>query len=750
MIEPMEEITGYVENIIYRNADNGYTVLDFVVDEFLITCTGLFPTVGEGENLLLRGDYVDHPTYGKQFKAVSYEAVAPTDAASMERYLGSGAIRGIGPKLAARVVKLFGDDTFRIIEEEPERLAEVKGISLNKAMEISDQIVGAKDIRNAMIFLDRFGLHGNKTIKIYNRFGNDIYNVIQSNPYKLADEVAGIGFKTADEIASQVGIKVDSEFRIKGGIMYVLTQGASYGHTYLPIEKLVEMSVDLLKVDQESVEAQIMNLAMEKKLIIKRDVDGNRQIYSRTFYRMEEAIAGMLKELNLTYKVDKADLEKVIRRIEKDGDFQLDELQKDAVIAAMEKGLFVLTGGPGTGKTTTITTMIHIFEEEGYSIFLGAPTGRAAKRMSEATGYEARTIHRMLEVNGRMGDEDDDVTSFAKFERNEDNPLECDVIIIDEMSMVDVSLMYALLKAIAPGTRLILVGDEHQLPSVGPGNVLKDILASGKFPSVTLEKIFRQAQESDIVMNAHKIHQGEHVILDNKSKDFFFLKRDDADTIINVMLTLVRDKMPKYVDAGISEIQVLTPTRKGLIGVERLNTILQRFLNPEAPGKNEWKGDTRLFREGDKVMQIRNDYQLEWEVKGNYNITIEKGLGVFNGDVGIIKEINDWSKSVTVEFEEGRQVVYPFANLDELELAYAITIHKSQGSEYPAVVMPIMDGPKMLMNRNILYTAITRAKKCVTMVGDADVFYSMIDNVSQAKRYSGLCARIEEVFRESI
>ncbi|CBK73489.1 helicase, putative, RecD/TraA family [Butyrivibrio fibrisolvens 16/4] len=722
MIEPMEEITGYVENIIYRNADNGYTVLDFVVDEFLITCTGLFPTVGEGENLLLRGDYVDHPTYGKQFKAVSYEAVAPTDAASMERYLGSGAIRGIGPKLAARVVKLFGDDTFRIIEEEPERLAEVKGISLNKAMEISDQIVGAKDIRNAMIFLDRFGLHGNKAIKIYNRFGNDIYNVIQSNPYKLADEVAGIGFKTADEIASQVGIKVDSEFRIKGGIMYVLTQGASYGHTYLPIEKLVEMSVDLLKVDQESVEAQIMNLAMEKKLIIKRDVDGNRQIYSRTFYRMEEAIAGMLKELNLTYKVDKADLEKVIRRIEKDGDFQLDELQKDAVIAAMEKGLFVLTGGPGTGKTTTITTMIHIFEEEGYSIFLGAPTGRAAKRMSEATGYEARTIHRMLEVNGRMGDDDDDVTSFAKFERNEDNPLECDVIIIDEMSMVDVSLMYALLKAIAPGTRLILVGDEHQLPSVGPGNVLKDILASGKFPSVTLEKIFRQAQESDIVMNAHKIHQGEHVVLDNKSKDFFFLKRDDADTIINVMLTLVRDKMPKYVDAGISEIQVLTPTRKGLIGVERLNTILQRFLNPEAPGKNEWKGDTRLFREGDKVMQIRNDYQLEWEVKGNYNITIEKGLGVFNGDVGIIKEINDWSKSVTVEFEEGRQVVYPFASLDELELAYAITIHKSQGSEYPAVVMPIMDGPKMLMNRNILYTAITRAKKCVTMVGDADVF----------------------------
>ncbi|SFR72054.1 exodeoxyribonuclease V alpha subunit [Pseudobutyrivibrio sp. NOR37] len=742
----MEEITGYVEGIIFRNSDNGYTVMDFVVDEFLITVVGIFPTVGEGENLLLRGQYIDHPTYGRQFKATSYEAVAPADELSMERYLGSGAIRGIGPKLAARIVKKFGADTFRLIEEEPERLAEVKGISLNKAMEISDQIVGAKDIRNAMIFLDKYGLHGNTAIKIYNRFGNEVYNIIQSNPYKLADEISGIGFKTADEIATQVGIKVDSEFRIKGGIQYILGQGAGLGHTYLPIELLKDMSVDLLKVDEASVEAQIMNLAMERKLIIKKDGD-NTQIYSRAFFRMEESIAGMLRELNVTYKADEADLQKVIRRIEKDEEIELDELQKNAVISAAKKGFFILTGGPGTGKTTTITTMIRMFEEEGLNIFLGAPTGRAAKRMSEATGYEARTIHRMLEVSGRLGD-DDDVASFARFDRNEENPLECDVIIIDEMSMVDVSLMYSLLKAISPGTRLILVGDVNQLPSVGPGNVLKDILASDKFESVKLEKIFRQAQESDIVMNAHKIHQGQHVLLDNKSKDFFFLKRDDADTIISVMLTLVKEKMPKYVDAGISEIQVLTPTRKGLLGVERLNSILQRYLNPESPDKKEWKGDTRVFREGDKVMQIRNNYQLEWEVTGNYNITIEKGLGVFNGDVGIIKDINEWGKTVTVEFEEGRKVVYPFASLDELELAYAITVHKSQGSEYPAVVMPIVDGPKMLMNRNILYTAITRAKKCVTMVGDADVFYSMVDNTSQAKRYSGLKDRIAEAFRE--
>ena len=743
----MEELTGYVENIIFRNTDNGYTVLDFAADEDLITCTGIFPVIGEGENLLLKGDFVDHPTYGKQFKVASYEVETPADELSMERYLGSGAIKGIGPKLAARVVKKFGADTFRIIEDEPERLAEVKGISITKAMEISDQIVGAKDIRNAIIFLDKYGLHGNKAIKIYNRFGNEIYNVIQNNPYKLADEISGIGFKTADEIASQVGIKVDSEFRIKGGIQYILSQGAGMGHTYLPIDTLTKMSQDLLGVDADSVDAQIMNLAMDRKLIIKKDSEGNSQIYSRSFFRMEESIAGMLKELDVKYKVDREDVANTIRRIEIEEDIELDELQKNAVIAAAERGFFVLTGGPGTGKTTTITTMIKLFEDEGYNIFLAAPTGRAAKRMSEATGYEARTIHRMLEVAGNISD-DDDNTSFARFERNEDNPLECDVIIIDEMSMVDVSLMYALLKAISPGTRLILVGDEHQLPSVGPGNVLKDILASKKFTSVTLEKIFRQAQESDIVMNAHKIHQGEHVVLDNKSKDFFFLKRNDADTIISVMLTLVRDKMPKYVNAGISEIQVLTPTRKGLIGVERLNGILQNFLNPPSPKKKEWSGDTRIFREGDKVMQIRNDYQLEWEITGNYNIAIEKGVGVFNGDVGIIKDINDWAKTITVEYEEGRKVVYPFASLDELELAYAITIHKSQGSEYPAVVMPIMEGPKMLMNRNILYTAITRAKKCVTMVGDADVFYSMVDNTSQAKRYSGLSARIEEAFRE--
>ena len=740
----MEELTGYVDHIIYRNADNGYTVLEFVADEELIPCTGTFPVVGEGENLLLRGEFTTHPTYGEQFKVKSYDVVAPADEIAMERYLASGAIKGIGVKMAARIVKKFGADTFRIMEEEPERLAEVKGISENKAMEIASQIVDAKDIRNAMIFLDKYGIHSNMAIKVYGQYGNEIYNILQSNPYRLADEIHGIGFKMADEIASRVGIKVDSEFRVKSGIGYTLSQAAGRGHTYLPQSELITLAQDLLGVEADSIEVQLMNLIMERRVVAKK-TEEETQIYLKSFFNMEDSIAGMLHNLNCKYKVDEADLYRTISQIEKEEEMELDELQRNAVTQAASHGLFILTGGPGTGKTTTIKTLIRLFERQGLEIALAAPTGRAAKRMSETTGCEAKTIHRMLEVTGSMEDDEGvSMSSFARFERNETNPLEVDVIIIDEMSMVDVSLMYALLKAVDVDTRLILVGDVYQLPSVGPGTVLRDLLNCDAFASVKLEKIFRQAAESDIVVNAHKIHQGESVELDNKSKDFFFLKRADADTIISVMLTLVKEKMPKYVDASVMDIQVLTPTRKGLIGVERLNGILQQYLNPPAPEKREWSGDTRVLREGDKVMQIKNNYQLEWEIKGNYNITVDKGLGVFNGDVGIIKEINDYSKLVVVEYDEGRTVNYGYRDLDELELAYAITIHKSQGSEYPAVVMPIMAGPRMLMNRNILYTAITRAKKCVTMVGDANTFYEMIDNTSQAMRYSGLADRLKE------
>lgn len=736
----MEELQGYVDHIVFRNADNGYTVLNLISDEDEITCVGIFPVVTEGEILLLHGEYTSHPTYGEQFQMKSYETKPPEDVLSMERYLASGAIKGIGVALAARIVRRFKNDTFRIMEEEPERLAEVKGISERMAMEISNQMVEKKDLRDAMIFLEKYGISTNLAVKIYQAYGQEIYSVIHENPYRMAEEVSGIGFKIADEIASRVGIRTDSDFRIRSGILYCLTGAATLGHTYLPREELLRYANQLLGVEPEHIEGHIMNLAMDGKVELKEE-----GIYAKSFYRMEQRSAGMLHALNQEYDVTPAKLAQAIARISEEEQMELDEWQAEAVRQAATHGLFVLTGGPGTGKTTTIRAMISYFVGEGYDIFLAAPTGRAAKRMSETTGYEAKTIHRMLEVNGAMSEAEESAKQIGgMFERNESNPLEADVIIIDEMSMVDITLLYALLKAVGAGTRLILVGDVNQLPSVGPGNVLRDIIASGCFPVVTLQKIFRQASQSDIVVNAHKINDGEHIALDNKSKDFFLLKRYDADVIINVMLQLVKQKMPRYVDATSYDIQVLTPTRKGLLGVERLNTILQQYLNPPAKQKKEHQVGDRIFREGDKVMQIRNNYQLEWEIRSRYGLAIDKGLGVFNGDVGIIQEINDCSSTVSVLYDENRLVQYPFKGLDELELAYAITIHKSQGSEYPAVVMPLLPGPRMLMNRNLLYTAVTRARKCITIVGDENVFYQMVDNTTQQRRYSGLQERIKE------
>ena len=736
----MEELQGYVDHIVFRNADNGYTVLNLISDEDEITCVGIFPVVTEGEILLLHGEYTSHPTYGEQFQMKSYETKPPEDVLSMERYLASGAIKGIGVALAARIVRRFKNDTFRIMEEEPERLAEVKGISERMAMEISNQMVEKKDLRDAMIFLEKYGISTNLAVKIYQAYGQEIYSVIHEIAYSMGEEVSGIGFKIADEIASRVGIRTDSDFRIRSGILYCLTGAATLGHTYLPREELLRYANQLLGVEPEHIEGHIMNLAMDGKVELKEE-----GIYAKSFYRMEQRSAGMLHALNQEYDVTPAKLAQAIARISEEEQMELDEWQAEAVRQAATHGLFVLTGGPGTGKTTTIRAMISYFVGEGYDIFLAAPTGRAAKRMSETTGYEAKTIHRMLEVNGAMSEAEESAKQIGgMFERNESNPLEADVIIIDEMSMVDITLLYALLKAVGAGTRLILVGDVNQLPSVGPGNVLRDIIASGCFPVVTLQKIFRQASQSDIVVNAHKINDGEHIALDNKSKDFFLLKRYDADVIINVMLQLVKQKMPRYVDATSYDIQVLTPTRKGLLGVERLNTILQQYLNPPAKQKKEHQVGARIFREGDKVMQIRNNYQLEWEIRSRYGLAIDKGLGVFNGDVGIIQEINDYSSTVSVLYDENRLVQYPFKGLDELELAYAITIHKSQGSEYPAVVMPLLPGPRMLMNRNLLYTAVTRARKCITIVGDENVFYQMVDNTTQQRRYSGLQERIKE------
>ena len=732
----METIQGYVDHIIYRNTENGYTVLVLVCEEEELTCVGVFSDIVEGENIEAKGEFIEHPVYGHQFKVSSFEEKAPEDEIAIERYLGSGAIKGIGLALAARIVRRFKKDTFRIIEEEPERLSEVKGISERKAMEIADQVNAKKDLRQAMIFLQQYGISTTLAVKIYNHYGARIYSVLKENPYQMAEDIEGVGFKTADEIATRAGIRTDSDFRIRSGVLYVLLQASSEGHTYLPMEELTIRTSQLLGVEGEYIEKHYMDLAIDRKIIM-RQKEEMTQIYAAVYYHMEANTAMMLKQLDVTYDITDEEIEKRIKRIEKQTHIELDEQQVCAVKEAVRNGLLIITGGPGTGKTTTINTIIRYFEMEGLDIFLGAPTGRAAKRMSETTGFEARTIHRMLEVNG--GPE-----GSGGFERNEKNPLETDVIIIDEMSMVDITLMHALLKAVLAGTRVILVGDVNQLPSVGPGSVLKDIIDSNQFHTVKLNKIFRQASTSDIIVNAHKINNGEEVSLDNKSMDFFFLKRYEADKIINVTLQLIKQKLPKFVDATEYDIQVLTPTRKGLLGVERLNTVLQMYLNPEDPSKREKEYGGVIFREGDKVMQIKNNYQLEWEIRSKYGLCIDKGLGVFNGDTGIIEEINYFAETMTVSFDEGKMVEYPFKLLEELELAYAITIHKSQGSEYPAVVIPLFQGPRMLLNRNLIYTAVTRAKKCVTIVGDDEVFQTMIQNNSQLRRYSGLLDRLVE------
>ena len=666
-----ESITGYIDHVIFRNEDNGYTVmvLKGIEGEEELTCVGTFPVLTMGASVEATGHYIQHPVYGKQFQAATLTEKMPEDAMAMERYLGSGAIKGIGAALAARIVRRFGSDTLRIVEEEPERLAEVKGISEKKAREIAAQVSEKADMRKAMMFLQKYGISLNLGAKIYQKYGETVYSVLQENPYRLADDNSGIGFKIADEIAYRIGVQ--------------------------------------------------------------KEENGVVLVYPAMYYYLELNTARMLKELDVLYPEDPEQINKRIAQIEKETETLLDEMQKKAVTEAACHGLFILTGGPGTGKTTTINAIIQYFESEGAEIRLAAPTGRAAKRMTEATGYEAQTIHRLLELSG-MPEDDSKSGQAVHFERNAENPLEADVIIIDEMSMVDIQLMHSLLQAVIAGTRLILVGDENQLPSVGPGNVLRDIIRSEAFPVVELKKIFRQASESDIVVNAHKINKGEQVILDNKSRDFFFLKRYDADIIIRVVIALIQDKLPRYVEAKPFDIQVLTPMRKGLLGVERLNQILQRYLNPPDASKKERENAHGLFREGDKVMQIRNNYQMEWEIRGLYGIPIEKGIGVFNGDTGILKTINDFAE-------------YSFKQLDELELAYAVTIHKSQGSEYPAVVIPLLSGPRMLLNRNLLYTAVTRARKCVTVVGSEETFREMIRNEKQQQRYSSLDQRIREI-----
>ena len=735
----METAQGYVEKIVYRNDENGYCVLILKEGENERCLVGVFPDVSEGEFLKAEGETVVHPMYGEQLKVASYEYSAPDDAASTLRYLASGAVKGIGEALASRIVKLFGDDTFRIMEEEPERLAEVKGISLRKAMEIAGVVAGKKEMRQAMMFLQQYGIRQALGLKIYQFYGNRLYQIIRENPYRLADDIEGVGFRIADAIATRAGIVVDSDFRIRSGVQYTLEQALAQGHTCLPEESLVSAASELLGIAPESVQEQLTDMVMEKRIIIKR-LEDDRMIFLPVNYYTELAIAQMLKELNIQDSVESAEIARKTARLEKEQGFDLEEMQKKAVAAAVNNGVTIITGGPGTGKTTTIRTIIRYFEQEGLDILLAAPTGRAAKRMSEATGREARTIHRMLELTGGADEE------RHSFQRNEENPLETDVVIIDEMSMVDIFLMNALLKAVVPGMRLVLVGDVNQLPSVGPGNVLRDIINSDRFTVVRLEKIFRQAAQSDIIVNAHRINAGEQVGPKKDSRDFLFIQRDNPGNIIGATITLMKDKLPGYVNAGPRDIQVLTPMRKGMLGVEQLNLALQQALNPPDISKQEMLSGSVVLREGDKVMQVKNNYQLEWRVINSYRMPVEEGVGVFNGDCGIIREINPYTETITVEFEENHRAEYSYKQAQELELAYAVTIHKSQGSEYPAVILPLLSGPRMLMNRNLLYTGVTRAKSCVCVVGSVKTFQEMIDNEKEQRRYCGLIERIKEVY----
>lgn len=750
----MATVTGYVEKIKYRNDENGYSVLSVADGKEEYVLVGTFAYIAEGERIEATGRMVEHSIYGEQLSVESYEIKPPEDTLAIERYLGSGAIKGIGAALAKRIVKKFKADTFRIIEEEPERLSEVKGISERMAMEISSQVEEKRELRQAMLFLQQYGINMNLAVKIYQQYGQRMYSVIQENPYQLADDIHGVGFKIADEIAAKVGIFTDSDYRIRSGMFYALLQAVGNGHTYLPREELFSSAAELLKVDADYMEKHLMDLQMEKKLVVK-EKDGGMIVYPAQFYYMELNTARMLHDLNIRDTVPPEKIRKRLESIVAGEQIELDVHQEEAVIEAVNNGLLIITGGPGTGKTTTINTIIRYFEQEDMDILLAAPTGRAAKRMAEATGYEARTIHRLLELtgapsmdsgrngNGSTGGETR--LEGMHFERNETNPLDADVVIIDEVSMVDISLMHSLLKAVNVGTRLILVGDVNQLPSVGPGNVLRDMIQSGKFPVVMLTKIFRQAAQSDIIVNAHKINAGERVPLEKRSRDFLFIRRDNPAAIIKDMMVLLRDKLPGYVGAEIQDIQIMTPMRKGALGVEQLNRILQENFNPPAADKPEKEAGGTIFRTGDKVMQIKNNYQLAWEVRNRYGNPVDKGEGVFNGDMGVIRQVNTFSETLEVEFDERRMVEYSFKQLEELELAYAITIHKSQGSEYPAVVIPIYSGPRMLMTRNLIYTAVTRAKKCVCLVGLPEMFQFMVDNEMEQKRYSGLKDRILEI-----
>lgn len=754
----MKSLSGYVESITFRNEENGYTVLTLSYGKKEIKCTGNFGYISEGEYLEIEGEEVFHDIYGEQIKVTSYKVIPATDELSLKKYLGSGAIKGLGAVLANRIVDKFGEDTLRIVEEEPERLAEIRGITIRKAMDICEQVEEKKDMRDVMIFLQGYGISPTLSNKIYTMYGQKVYDIIKTNPYKLADDLSGIGFKTADEIARRAGVEVNASIRIKSGMCYALSDASLSGHTYLPKEKLVEKTINLLGLRDQYLNADgtynmdlldncFTELVLEKKLILK-NIEEKDAVFLSTYYYTELNIARMLLELNISTPEDDYIMGVKLDTIEKLSGVELDDLQRKAVIETQNNGITIITGGPGTGKTTTINAIIQMFEADGLEVSLAAPTGRAAKRMNEATGHEAKTIHRLLEISGGASEETGRDEIDAKFGRNEQNPLETDVIIVDEMSMVDTFLVHALLKAITIGTRVVFVGDINQLASVGPGNVLRDIIESEQFSVVRLTKVFRQAGESGIVTNAHKINKGEQVALDNSMGDFLYIERENAQMALNATIGLMMSKLPQYVEAKPMDIQVLTPMRGGILGVNSLNEQLQKYINPQDENKREREIAGIIFREGDKVMQIKNNYQLEWEQRSEGGRIYDSGTGIFQWRHGNNYYYNNTTNTRKVVFDDDRYVIYDSKQAEELELAYAITIHKSQGSEYPAVIMPLVSGVSMLMTRNLLYTGVTRAKKCVCIVGRKETFSAMIANEDQHRRYSGLKWQLVNYYNE--
>ena len=745
LLDEMERIAGFVNECIFENEDTGYKVLEVESDDGLqlMTVVGIMPDLQVGEHIEARGRWKEHNTYGEQFEVSTFSRSLPQDKDAMERYLGSGAIKGIGAALAHRIVEKFGDNTFHIIETEPERLAEVKGISSAKACEIGEQFAAQSATREAMVFLQSFGLTPNMSMRIYKEFGLKTVSVLSQNPYILAERVQGIGFRRADEIARQMGIPEESPGRIRGAIRFALQNAAGEGHTYLPLDKLEDEVYRLIGLSGLMVENALTESVMEGQLVQKRELEEER-VYLKSFYAAEAGVARRLMELIEQPQEILEDVYKLrMQKIEKEQKIELSEEQREAVLAALKEGVLIITGGPGTGKTTIINVLLELLEQDDKKYMLAAPTGRAAKRMTEATGRDAKTIHRLLEIQFGIADSGKQI-----FQRDEEHPLETDVVILDEVSMIDVTLMNHLLKAIVPGTRLILAGDKDQLPSVGAGNVLKDMIQSETIVVKKLTKIYRQAAMSDIVVGAHLINQGQYPVFNQKDTDLFFMKRKVKEDVIRTMVEVIMKRMPKFAGCSpVDDIQVLTPMKRGLLGVENLNPRLQEALNPKSSKKAELEYRDMVFREGDKVMQIKNNYSMAWKVLNRYGYPLEEGEGVFNGDVGRVKQINTKNRTVTVLFDDKRQVEYDYVDLEELELAYAITIHKSQGTESPIIVLPLHSGPEILFSRNLLYTAVTRAKRYVVVIGDEAMVHKMVDNDRQAVRYSSLEARLREIAR---